>query len=226
MKPFLTHRGKLTALVMTLATLGGAHAQESAWRPFVSFTPVYQGTADLDGGGDFSAWSALLRAGFSGSLGDGMRAGLALNYDYTDYSFWFRENGADNGEALTWGGILSATRRFDGGNRIGLGIGAYDRIEDSSFFPVLLIDWRINEHWRLTNPLTAGPTGPAGLELDYRHDDAWSFGVGAAWRSTRFRLSESGAVPNGIGEERGVPVFLRATRAFDERTSLNLYAGI
>jgi hypothetical protein len=33
-------------------------------------------------------------------------------------------------------------------------------------------------------------------------------------------------VPNGIGEERGVPVFLRATRAFDERTSLNLYAGI
>jgi len=267
MKSLLAHCGKLAALALTLATLGGAHAQESAWRPFVSVTPVYQGTADLEGGGDYSAWSALLRAGVSGSFGNGNRAALTLNYDYTDYSFsnplafagaapwgvvqrfgvavplsfgidpawsvgfapsvdWFRENGADTGEAFTWGGILSATRRFEGGNRIGFGIGAYDRIEDSSLFPVLLVDWRINDRWRLTNPLTAGPTGPAGLELDYRLDDSWNFGLGAAWRSTRFRLSESGAVPNGIGEERGVPVFLRATHAFDGRTSLNLYAGI
>jgi hypothetical protein len=49
--------------------------------------------------------------------------------------------------------------------------------------------------------------------------------LGAAWRSTRFRLSESGPVANGIGEETGVPVFLRATRSFGPNATLYLYAG-
>ncbi len=42
----------------------------------------------------------------------------------------------------------------------------------------------------------------------------------------RFRLSSDGPVPNGIGEERGVPVFLRATHAYGEQMSLSLYAGV
>ena len=90
----------------------------------------------------------------------------------------------------------------------------------------MLVDWRISDRWRLVNPLPAGPTGPAGLELDYRFDGGWSAGLGAAWRNVRFRLSEDGAVPGGIGEERGVPVFFRTTRTFGEQMSLNLYAGL
>ncbi len=267
MKPFLSHRANLAAFALALVFPVGAHAQQTGWQPFLSVTPVYQGTGDFDGGGDFNAWSTLLRAGFAGGLGNSGRAGVTLNYDFTDYGFsapaafggnapwdivqrfglsvplafgvgrdwsvgvvpsfdWFRENGADSGEAFTWGGIVSATRRFDGGNRIGIGIGAYDRIEDSSVFPILLVDWRLSDRWRLVNPLPAGPTGPAGLELDYRFDGGWNVGFGAAWRSTRFRLSESGTVAGGIGEERGVPLFLRATRAFDPGMSLNLYAGV
>jgi hypothetical protein len=76
------------------------------------------------------------------------------------------------------------------------------------------------------NPLPAGPTGPAGLELDYRLDGGWNLGLGAAWRTTRFRLSATGPVPDGIGEERGMPVFLRLTRSLAERTTLHLYAGV
>jgi hypothetical protein len=205
--------------------------------------------------------------GVSGDLGRGNRAGVTLNYDYTDYSFsnpvrfgnvapwntvqrygvsvplsfglsdgwsvglapsfdWFRENGADAGDAFTWGGIVSATKRFDNGNRLGFGMGVFDRIEETSVFPFLLVDWRISDRWRLVNPLPAGPTGPAGLELDYRFDSGWNVGLGATWRNARFRLSNDGAVPSGIGEERGVPVFLRATHAFGEQMSLNLYAGL
>ena len=70
----------------------------------------------------------------------------------------------------------------------------------------MLVDWRLSERWRLANPLPAGPTGPAGLELDYS-------------------LSEDGPVANGIGEESGVPVFLRATRSFGPNATLYLYAG-
>jgi hypothetical protein len=254
-------------LATALAAAGAAQAQQTGWRPFISVTPVYQGKGQLDGGGQYSAASAIVRAGASNDLGRGSRAAVTLNYDYTDYSFtdpvrfggvapwnivqrygmsgllsfglsdgwgvglvpsfdWFLENGAKADKALTWGGIVSATKRFDDGNRLGFGMGGFEGIEKTSIFPFLLVDWRINDRWRLMNPLPAGPTGPAGLEIEYRFDGGWNVGLGAAWRSTRFRLSKDGAVPNGIGEERGVPLFLRATQASGELKSLNLYAGI
>ena len=263
----ISRRASAPLLAAALATAAAAQAQETGWRPFVSLTPVYQGSADLDGGGDYSIWSAIVRAGVSGAIGGGNRAGVTLNYDYSDHSFsnpvrfggaapwnivqrygasvplsfglrdgwsvglvpsfdWFRENGADAGDAFTWGGIVSATKRFADGNRLGFGMGLFDRIEETSVFPFLLVDWRISDRWRLVNPLPAGPTGPAGLEIEYRLDGGWDVGLGAAWRSTRFRLSKDGTVANGIGEERGVPVFLRATRTLAEQMSLNLYAGL
>lgn len=233
--------------------------------PFVSVTPVWQGRANLDGGGNFSAWGAYLRAGATTSFGDRNVAGAFLSYDYTDYSFsgsnafgagpwnivqrvgasfplvfrggdgwafgvtpsldWFRENGASWGDSLTYGAIVSATKSFAPDQRIGLGVAGFYRLEKTNFFPLLLVDWRFGERWRLLNPLPAGPTGPAGLELDYKLTDAWSLGLGAAWRSIRFRLSESGPTPNGVGEERGVPLFVRASRNFGPQASLYLYAG-
>ncbi|MFO7542423.1 MAG: DUF6268 family outer membrane beta-barrel protein [Thiobacillus sp.] len=267
MKFKISRRTRSTVLTLALATTGVAHAQGVDWRPFLSVTPVYQGEVDLDGGGHYSAQSAMVRMGVSGDIGRGNRAGVTLSYDYTDYSFsnpvrfgnvapwnivqrygvsvplsfglsdgwsvgllpsveWFRENGADAGDAFTWGGIVSATKHFDNGNRLGFGMGVFDRIEETSVFPFLLVDWRISDRWRLVNPLPAGPTGPAGLELEYRLDSSWNVGLGAAWRNARFRLSNDGPVPNGIGEERGVPVFLRATHALGEQRTLSLYAGL
>jgi len=248
---------------------GAVHAQGQGggWSQFGSLTAVYQGTADLEGGGNYSAWSTILRAGVLGDLGGGRRAGLVLNYDHSDYEFsspsafggvapwgtvlryglaaplsftradgwslgltpsvdWIHEDGADVGESLTWGAIATATRFFPDGNRIGFGLGIFDRPGETRAFPLLLVDWRLSERWRLANPLPAGPTGPAGLELDYLLGGGWNLGFGAAWRSTRLRLSEGGPVPNGIAEEEGVPVFLRATRSFGPVGTLYLYAGV
>lgn len=262
----LRFRG-LTMLTLAIATASPVQAQPMDWHPFLSVTPIYQGQGNFDGGGHVSARSAMVRTGATVDIGSGNRAGVILNYDYTDYSFsnpvrlggaapwnivqrygvsvpltfglskdwsigltpsfdWSRENGANTSDAFGWGGIVSTTRRFDNSNRIGFGIGVFDRIEETGVFPLLLIDWRLSDHWRLVNPLPAGPAGPAGLELEYRLDNGWNVGLGAAWRKTRFRLSNAGAIPNGIGEERGVPVFIRANHAFGESVSLNLYAGL
>jgi hypothetical protein len=267
MKRDATNLAAAMVLAALLPAIGAAQAQETRWRPFVSVTPVYEGKGDLDQGGDFSVWRALVRGGVAGDLGGGNSAGVTLNYDYSDYSFsnpvafggvapwnivqrygvavplafalrdgwsvgvvpsvdWFRENGADSGDSIVWGGIVSATRRFADGNRLGLGVGVYDNIEKTSVFPFLIVDWRFSDRWRLINPLAAGPTGPAGLELDYRFDNNWELGIGGALRRTRFRLSESGPVPNGVGEERGLPIFLRATRNFGPQMTLHLYAGV
>jgi hypothetical protein len=256
--------------VLALLFVSGAAAAQSqggGWQPFVSVTPIYLGNSGMDGGGDYSAWGAFVRAGVDGSIGSGNRAGIAVNYDYTDYSFsnpvafggvapwntvlrygvaaplafqlgqgwflgvvpsidWIHETGADEGDSINWGGFLSATRFFADGNRLGLGVGVFQRIEKTSVFPLLVIDWKLGDRWRLVNPLQAGPTGPAGLELEYRLDGGWSLGFGAAYRTTRFRLSDSGPVPNGIGEERGIPVFLRATTSVAPGVSVNLYAGV
>jgi hypothetical protein len=174
--------------------------------------------------GGVAPWNIVQRYGvavpFSFALRDGWSVGFVPSVD------WFRENGADTGDSLSWGGIVSATKRFADGNRLGLGVGIYDRIEETSAFPFLIVDWRLSDRWRLVNPLAAGPTGPAGLELDYRLDDNWELGVGAAWRRVRFRLSDSGPVPNGVGEDRGMPVFLRATRNVGRQSTLHLYAGV
>jgi hypothetical protein len=267
MKTIKSRHSVATVLASLLVSTGAAHAQVSAWRPFVSVTPVYQGTSDLDGGGDFGASGIGVIAGVAGSLGSGNRAGVALNYDFRDYSFsnparfggvapwgtvqhygvsfplsfalhddwsldvipsvdWFKENGADSAESRAWGGVVSATKRFPDGNLLGFGVGVFERIEKTSAFPLLIVDWRLSDRWRLINPLSAGPTGPAGVELEYLFDNDWSVGVGAAYRSLRFRLSSRGPVPNGVGEERGVPVFVRGTYNFDKQTSLYLYAGV
>lgn len=258
---------RLFRATLALGLGGAAHAQSPDWTSFVSVTPVYQGKANLDGGGDYGSANLLLRAGVSNNLGGGYRAGITFNYDYSDYSFsnparfggrapwgsverygfsvplsfalgndwsigiapsadWFAENGASANDSLTWGAFATATKRYANGNRLGFGLGAFDRLEKTSVFPMIIVDWKLGDRWKLVNPLPAGPTGPAGLELDYRLDSDWNLGAGAAWRSTRFRLSTNNAVANGIGEERGVPVFLRATRNLGKQMSLNLYAGV
>jgi len=138
---------------------------------------------------------------------------------------WFRESGANSGDSLMWGAALSAVRVDPAGNRIGLGVAVFDEIEETKVFPVIVVDWRLGDRWRLINPLPAGPTGPAGLELDYQFDGGWSLGVGAAYRTLRFRLSDSGPVSSGVGEINGVPIFARATYDLSKQLTLHIYAG-
>jgi len=233
--------------------------------PFGSVTPIWQGKADLDGGGDFGVIGAVLRAGVTAPFGTGNFGGAVFNYDYLDYDFsgntafgagpwgvvqrygmsfpfvlrggdgwifgitptldWFRENGASWSDSLTYGALVSATKSFAPDRRLGLGVAAFYRLEETTIFPFLIVDWRLSERWRIVNPLAAGPTGPAGIELDYKLTDTWSLGFGGAWRSQRFRLSESGPTPSGIGEERGVPLFARLSRRFGPQSSFYVYAG-
>ncbi len=168
-------------------------------------------------------WGSVQRFGFGVPLvfsgADGWSYGVAPSVE------WSRENGADLGESVVYGGILSATKVFAPDQRLGFGLGVFSHIEETKVIPILIVNWRLNDRWSLVNPLPAGPVGPAGLELDYRLDNGWNLGVGAAYRSLRFRLSENGSAPDGVGEERGMPVFLRLSADFADQASFSLYAG-
>lgn len=173
--------------------------------------------------GGAAPWNTVQRIGFSvpltRSLGDGWAATFAPSFD------WVGERGARSSDSFTWGAIVSGTKTWADGSRLGVGFGVFDRFEQTTVFPYLVIDWPLSARVKLTNPAVAGPTGPAGLELRYRTDGGWDLGLGGAYRSNRFRLSETGRVANGIGEERGLPLFVRASRDFAPGASFNLYAG-
>ena len=265
------------------------------WRPFASAAPWIQGSADLDGGGDFRAAGLILRAGATRPFGNGHQAGLTFSYDFTDYRFsspaafgglapwddvhrvglstpfvirgtggwgflvtpsldYLMEEGASSSDALSYGAVLAASRRFDADLQLGLGFGIFDQLEEVKVFPFIVVDWKLGERWRLANPLPAGPTGGGGLELNYRFDAGWTLGGGAAYRSVRFRLSDQanevpvryqGILPDLVREGQGVvaqgvlgadgvfvasevlsvAAFLHAARDLGPDSRLGLYAG-
>jgi hypothetical protein len=138
---------------------------------------------------------------------------------------FFMEDSADWGDATTYGAVLAVSKRFGADLRLGFGVSAFDRLEEVGVMPFPVVDWRITDQLRLTNPLDAGPTGGAGLELSYQLDGGWTIGAGGTFRSARFRLRDRGPFPNGIGEQRAVPAFVHAGRRFGQTFALDVYAG-
>jgi len=136
------------------------------------------------------------------------------------------ESGADFNEALRYGAVVSATHRFNPAFSLGAGIGIFHGLEETNVFPYLAVHLKINEKWVLTNPFSAGPIGPAGLELTYFPSDFWEIGGGGAYRSSRFRLDNHGIAPGGIGQSSGLPAWLRITRKFSRHLKLDLYGGV
>jgi hypothetical protein len=169
-----------------------------------------------------SPWNTVHRIGFGIPFVQRLDSGWRLIV--TPSAEFSRESGAGWGNALEYGAVLSAGKRVGDTLTLGIGAGVFYRLEEVSAFPYLVVDWRITERLRLANPLRAGPTGPAGLELVCAVSDGWDLGVGGAYRSIRFRLDDEGAAPDGVGEVRAIPAWLRLSH----RTgpfALDAYAG-
>jgi Domain of unknown function (DUF6268) len=150
-------------------------------------------------------------------LNNGWSAGFAPIVD------WVAENGVGTAGSATYGAIGSGTKRHSDELTIGLGTGVFRQVDKTKVFPYLLINWKITDKWTLNNPLPAGPSGGAGLELSYALADKWSVAGGAAYRSYRFRLSNSNYTPNGIGQNSFIPIFTRLSYSIDKGSSADLY---
>lgn len=138
---------------------------------------------------------------------------------------WSYESGANASDGLNYGAVVGVTRRISPMLVVGLGLGAFRQIDENRYFPFVIVNWRITDALRLSNPLQAGPAGGAGLELAYAWSNDWELAGGAAYRDYRFRLKSDGPVANGLGQNSGVPLFVRLTRKFGPAAQLDLYAG-
>ena len=164
-----------------------------------------------------------------------VRPGISIPIIYSTASRWrwmvvpslefAGASGAQAGESLSYGAVLSAAHAFNSNLMVGFGAGVFDRLDEWEAFPFVVIDWRIKDRFKICNPFTAGPVGPAGLELVYTPSDRWDLGVGGAYRSYRFRLDDSSSVADGIGEVEFLATFLRFGWRFGKGYQLDLNGG-
>ena len=179
--------------------------------------------SDIDGLAGVDLWDEIFRPGISlpvfYSTGGKWRFGVIPSIEFAGAS------GAEASESLSYGAVLSAAYTFGPNLMLGLGTGIFERLDKSEVFPFVVIDWKINERLRLTNPFRAGPVGPAGLELVYSPEGGWEMGMGGAYRSYRFRLDDSSAVADGIGEVKFWAPFLRVGWRMGERYRFDINGG-
>jgi hypothetical protein len=139
---------------------------------------------------------------------------------------WAGEGNAEKGDALTYGGVLGVSYAFRTDLTLGFGAGAFSNLGKTTVFPYLAVNWQITEKMKLGNPFRTSPAGPAGLELTYTLNRNWEASLGGAYRSYRFRLNEDGAISNGIGESKFVPLYLRLSYNLSPQARLDVYGGV
>lgn len=135
------------------------------------------------------------------------------------------ESGANLGDSLVYGASGWASYRISPTIVLGLGAGVYKKPDKTSVYPIVIIDWAITDNLRLSNPLTPGPTGPAGLELSYKLSNDFKMGIGGAYKSVRFRLDDNDYLKEGIGEDRGFPMWIRLSHRAFKSGALDLLVG-
>jgi hypothetical protein len=179
--------------------------------------------SDIAGLAGVDLWDEIFRPGISVpvfySPGEKWRFGVIPSIDFAGAT------GAETSESLSYGAVLTAAYAVRPGLMVGAGTGIFERLDQSEVFPYLVIDWKIDDRLRLTNPFRAGPVGPAGLELVYTPDDTLEMGVGGAYRSYRFRLDDSSAVADGIGEVDFWAPFLRVGWRLGNHYRLDINGG-
>ena len=57
---------------------------------------------------------------------------------------------------------MTASKVFSPRLTLGLGAAVFHRIDETEVFPFPVIDWQIDDRWKLMNPFEAGPAGGAG----------------------------------------------------------------
>lgn len=136
------------------------------------------------------------------------------------------ESGASFSDGATVGVLAGAAYRVNESLTLGPGFGIFSEIEDrATLFPILLMDWRITDHWSLnTGPGLAASRGP-GLQLRWQASPQWTFTFGGRYEKVRFRLDDHGPAPDGVGAVQSIPFFLQAQYAITPGASLSLIGG-
>jgi long-subunit fatty acid transport protein len=145
------------------------------------------------------------------------------------------DDDADFGEAFTFGGVAGVIYRVNERLAIGAGLGVTAELEDNPRVrPAIIVKWRINDHWSAESGYfeVAGSGGP-GAEIRYHLNEHWSFGLGAQYQETRFRMEDyRNPLITGdnrserVGEDTSLPVYLKALWQVNQKFGVEAVGGV
>ncbi|MEP4077209.1 hypothetical protein [Haloferula sp.] len=136
------------------------------------------------------------------------------------------ESGASFSDGITGGFIGGASYEFSDRLSIGPGVGVLSQLEDdASVFPILVINWKITDSLSLETGRGYGASQGPGLLLKWQASERWNFVFGSRYEKLRFQLDDLGVAPGGVGEERGIPVYLGASYSLSRFSELSIYGG-
>jgi hypothetical protein len=137
------------------------------------------------------------------------------------------ESDAAMEDAQQLGVLAGSAYRFNENLSIGPGFGVFSDIEDGTdFFPILLLNWKLAENLSLQTGRGLGASRGPGLFLNWSPIKSWRLSLGARYEKLRFRLDETGVVPNGVGQNRAFPLSLGITYQPDPDIELSLLGGM
>lgn len=140
---------------------------------------------------------------------------------------WDAESGASLDDGRIAGLLTAASFKVNDRLSIGPGVGVFSELEDDTdFFPILAVDWRITDRLSLTTGRGFAASRGPGLTLNWEANDRWSLGLGARYEKDRFRLDDRGVAPGGIGQATSTPIYLAVSRKLGQIGTLRAVAGM
>jgi hypothetical protein len=130
------------------------------------------------------------------------------------------EEGASLSDSLVGSGFGGIRYALSERAFLSLGTVVVSQLEDGVLvYPLLGIDWRITDQFRLTN------AGRLGITAAYDASEQLTFSVGASYDRREFRLRDSGPVPDGVGRDQRVPIAASVTYRPTPQISIEVAGG-
>ncbi|MDX1281491.1 DUF6268 family outer membrane beta-barrel protein [Shewanella colwelliana] len=170
-------------------------------------------------GNGVTTWPSVDR--YSASIGVSYRPNKQWMFLFAPKIQYAYADGTSSSNAQSYGVVASGMYRFENGNMLGLGVAYLNDISEVRTVPYLAVSWQVTENLKLSNPFSAGFSGPAGLELSYQLTDDVDVGIGTSKRTQRFLVKDDETTME-IDEWVS---FLRAGWTATSSLSFNGYAG-
>lgn len=131
------------------------------------------------------------------------------------------EIGADVDDSFTYAGFGAATYKFSDRFSLGAGVQVRSQLEDDTYvLPLVLIDWRISERWRL-----GGKAGGPGLGLFYQATDDLTIYFDGDYQRRAYRLDDDGPAPDGVGRDDRLQVSVGVDWKISSQVRLDARVG-
>ncbi|MGJ8657335.1 MAG: hypothetical protein ACSHX6_12880 [Akkermansiaceae bacterium] len=151
---------------------------------------------------------------------------LWANYGVVGYS---AEEGSDKDDGLNFNYISIAEYKVNDRLTIGPGVGFSSKIDqDISIFPIVYIEWEINDEWSLGSGPSEVAAAGANVYLEYTPkvlQDKWMFTTGFYYSGSTYKLSSNATTADGSAEERLASVYAAASYTMDSGVKLSLIGG-